>query len=252
MNTTIRRSLLAVLGVLIALGIWQGFATRSQVLPTVPETFTKMIQLAQTGPFWTSVAQTLGLWAFGMAMVVLIALPLGAFIGTFPRVRAYTRSTIDFLRSIPHIALLPVALVMLGSGQSMVTVMVIIGAVWPLLIQTISGIDSVDSVTRDSSRVMKLNLWEEFRHVLIPGAMPYVATGLRLSASLALIIVIVSGMLAGTPGLGLSLVHAEEGFQLAELYVYVIVVGLIGLALNAVFQATENRMLHWQNIGAAK
>ena len=253
MQAAWRPPVLGLAGIATAVSLWQVVASLNTGfganIPSVPDTARTLFQLAGTASFWATTGATLGLWAIGMAVVVVVALPLGVVIGSSPTVRTYTASTVDFLRSIPHVALLPVALVMLGSKSSMVIVMILIGAVWPLLVQTISGIDSVDPVTKDTSRVLRLSRWEAFRHILVPGAMPYIATGLRLSASLALIVTVVAGMLAGTPGIGQSIVRAEEGFQLAELYVYVLTVGALGLLVNAAFQALERRLLHWQQLG---
>lgn len=254
MPDSMRKAVLAITGMGIAAVAWHLFAVRAggadAGLPTIPEVLSGATDILGQGAFWRAVADTLWLWLIGMAAVIVIAVPLGVLIGSSPTLRLYTASTIDFFRSVPGVALLPIALVLLGTSHLMVTFMVLFSALWPLLIQTISGIDSVDPVTLDSSAVMHLSWSERFWHILLPGAMPYVTTGLRISASLALILVVVSGMLAGTPGLGLSLVQAEEGFQVAELYVYVIACGVLGLVINAAFRGLETRTLKWQTVGA--
>lgn len=250
----VRRTLLGAVGVLLALLVWQvaasGASSGQKVFPTATEVAASAAASFVTVEFWATLAETAWLWLVGMICVIAVAIPVGVVMGTSRPIREWTASTVDFLRSIPHVALLPVALVILGSHQSMVTVMVVIGAVWPLLIQTIAGVASVDPVTTDSARTMRLGWRYRFFDVLVPGAMPYVATGLRLSASLTLIIVVVSGMLAGTPGLGLSIARAQEGFKPTELYVYVFVVGALGLLLNGLFALLEGRLLRWQNMGA--
>lgn len=203
-------------------------------------------QLGEPG-FWKLLWDTTWLWFLGMLAVTAIAIPLGILIGLNPAVRAWTRSTLDALRSLPHVALIPILLIVMGTNPPMVISMVVLGATWPLLFQTIAGVLSIDSVTKDSARIMHLGAWERFRSIYIPGAMPFVVTGLRVAAALALILVVVTGMLAATPGLGLGITQAQEGFRTELLYAYILVVGVLGVGLVGAFHLLERRVLAWQN-----
>jgi len=244
---------LGALGFALAILGWSAAAAVAaggpRAFPGPIDVLNALSALSATTGLWQVILATLGLWLLGMAAVVVLAIPVGAAIGASRTLRLWTRTTIDGMRSVPQVALIPVVLIILGTGPAMVVAMVVLAAVWPLLVQTIAGVQSIDSVTKDSARIMRLSHLQTFREIYLPGAMPFVATGLRLSSALALILVVVSGMLAATPGLGLALIQSQEAFRTADLYAYILVVGLLGVALNAAFQRLERHLLRWQSHG---
>lgn len=246
----VKSKFLGFVGVVAGIIVWQIVAATDVfgegAIPTVTAVAEALIDAVLSMKYWSEVGVTTLLWLIGLSCVVILALPAGVVLAEVATLRAWTQSTIDFLRSIPHIAFIPLALVLIGSNPIMVTVMVVVGAIWPLLLQTIAGVTSVDRVTKDTARSLQLSTRQRVTRVTGPAAMPFVLTGLKISASLALIIVVVTGMLGGTPGLGREIVSAQESFQTPLLYAYLVTIGVMGFGINVVFELAERRLLAWR------
>src|SRR5690606_8211267 len=150
------------------------------------------------GEFWDRLLQTVQSWLIGFAVATVIALPLGLVLASTRFLFRSTRLIIDFLRPIPPLAILPLAVLLLGSGTSMKVWLVAFSALWPMLFQTIYGAHDVDGVARDTARSYGLGRGAIYRHVVIPGALPYIATGVRLAATIALVVTIATELIVGS------------------------------------------------------
>lgn len=194
---------------------------------------------------WSDLASTLAGWAIGLTLAFSLAVPLGIAIGSSRLLYRALRLPIEFLRPIPSVALLPLVVLVYGSGLESKVVLVTFASVWPLLIQTIYGIQDADPVATETARSFRLRRVERLVGVTLPGAVPYIVTGLRISSSMALILAVTTELLIGTNGLGSSIGLAEEGAAASLMYALVLFTGLIGLALNGVLTVVERRLLHW-------
>jgi ABC-type nitrate/sulfonate/bicarbonate transport system permease component len=163
----------------------------------------------QRDGFWVAVLRTLHGWAFGLGLAIGTAVPLGIAVGSNAWVYRSVRFIVDFIRPIPSIALLPLFILLFGIGLPLKTYIVALGAFWPLFFQTMYGVQDVDPVTRDTARAYKLNAFLRFVFVSLPGATPFIATGLRISASIALLLVVGTEMVAGVEGLGRDIWQAQ-------------------------------------------
>lgn len=201
-------------------------------------------QVTQAG-FWTALAETLRGWALGLALALVAGVVAGVVIGSVPFLRAATASTIEFLRPIPSVALIPLVVLIYGSRMQSALVLVVYAAFWQVLVQVLYGVADVDPVVRDTARSYRFSRWTTVRTVVWPTAMPYVVTGFRLAASVALILEITAELIIGVPGLGRSIGVAQSSGAVAATYALVIVVGLIGVAVNAGARAVERRALRW-------
>ncbi|MET7397968.1 ABC transporter permease [Dactylosporangium sp. NPDC005572] len=197
------------------------------------------------GGFWTALGQTLRGWALGLALAMLAGVVLGVVIGSVPLLRAVTASTIEFLRPIPSVALIPLVVLIYGSRLQSALVLVVYAAFWQVLVQVLYGVADVDPVVRDTARSYRFSRWAIVRTVVWPTALPYVVTGFRLAAAVALILEITAELIIGVPGLGRSIGVAQSSGAVAETYALVIVVGLIGVLVNASARAVERRVLRW-------
>ncbi|MFF5989597.1 ABC transporter permease [Prauserella flavalba] len=213
--------------------------------PPVTEMFAELGRQLTEPSFWSAVAQTLQGWALGLGIAAVFAVPAGMLLGTSAvRYRAF-RVIIEFLRPIPSVALVPLAILVYGVGLESKVFLAAFAAFWPLLIQTLYGMQDVDPVALDTARVYRLGRVERLTRVVLPGAVPYVATGLRISSSVALILAVTAELVIGSPGLGREINAARVGGATDLLYALIIVTGLLGWALNALFAAGERRVLHW-------
>lgn len=225
-------------------------ASRAELLPRrhfppVSEMLAELgAQLGQAS-FWTALGQTMQGWVLGLAFAAVFAVPLGMILGSsVVRYRAF-RAIIEFLRPIPSVALVPLAILVYGVGMESKVFLAAFAAFWPLLIQTLYGMQDVDPVAVDTARVFRLSRVERITRVVLPGAVPYVATGLRISSSVALILAVTAELVIGSPGLGREINAARVGAAPDLLYALIIVTGLIGWGLNSLFGMAERRVLHW-------
>jgi len=197
------------------------------------------------GTFWTALGDTLTGWALGLAIAVSAGIVIGVVVSVVPYLREATASTIEFLRPIPSVALIPLAVLLYGSALRSVLLLVVYAAFWQVLIQTLYGVQDVDPVADETARSYGLGTWARIRHVLWPTALPYVMTGVRLAAAVALILAITGELVIGAPGLGARIGVAQNSQAVPEMYALIVVTGLLGLLINVGARAVERRSLAW-------
>lgn len=217
----------------------------SQYFPPVSRTVVTLIEQLGEGSFWRAVGNTLQGWALGLGIASLLAIPVGVILGTSRlRYRAF-RMLIEFLRPIPSVALIPLAILIYGVGLESKIFIAVFAAFWPVMIQTLYGMQDVDPLALDTARVFKLRPTERLTKVILPSAVPYVATGLRISSAVALILAVTAELVIGSPGLGREINQARIGTATELMYALTIATGLLGWALNSIFTRAERRALHW-------
>jgi ABC-type nitrate/sulfonate/bicarbonate transport system permease component len=217
----------------------------SRHFPPVTETAGALIdQLGQSG-FWTAVWHTLEGWALGLGVAMAIAVPVGIVVGSTPLLYRALRGVIEFLRPIPSVALIPLAVLVWGSGLESKVFLAAFAATWPLLMQTLYGVQDVDPVATDTARSFGLSRSRRLLRVTLPSAIPYIATGVRISAAVALILAVTAELVIGAPGLGREINLARQGGAVDVLYALIAVTGLLGWALNAALTRVERRVLRW-------
>ncbi len=200
---------------------------------------------AATAAFWRALLDTIEGWALGLAIAVAAGTVAGVVIGSRRGLRAATASTIEFLRPIPSVALIPVAVLLYGAQLRSVLLLVVYASFWPVLLQVIHGVADVDPVARDTALSYRLPRWAKIRYLILPTALPYLLTGVRLSAAVALILAITAELVIGAPGLGNEIGVAMASSAVPVMYALIFVVGLIGVAVNLGFRAIERRVLAW-------
>jgi ABC-type nitrate/sulfonate/bicarbonate transport system permease component len=200
---------------------------------------------AGTGTFWGVVGDTLEGWGIGLALAVVVGIPLGMVIGVNRLVWRALRPTIEFLRPVPSVALIPLAILLYGNGLKSTALMTAFGAVWPLLIQTTYGARELDAVARDTARSFRITRLRQVFAVRLPSALPFIATGLRVASATALIVAITSELIISSPGLGNAILFAESGGQFTSMYALILAAGLLGLALSTFFTQLERYFLRW-------
>jgi ABC-type nitrate/sulfonate/bicarbonate transport system permease component len=201
-------------------------------------------ELGTTG-FWQAVADTVEQWALGLVLAVAAGVTVGVLIGSVPVLRRVTASTIEFLRPIPSVALVPLVVLLFGTQLGSALVLIVYAAFWQVLVQTLYGVGDVDPIAEQTARSYGLGRWARIRYVLWPTAQPYVVTGVRLAASVALILAITAELVIGSPGLGQQIAAAQSGGATALAYGLILVTGLFGLVVNVGVRAVERRMLRW-------
>ncbi|MEU9268957.1 ABC transporter permease [Streptomyces sp. NPDC048251] len=195
--------------------------------------------------FWTALGDTLTGWALGLAIAVGAGIVAGVIVSVVPHLREATASTIEFLRPIPSVALIPLAVLLYGTELRSVLLLVVYASFWQILIQVLYGVQDVDPVAEETARSYGLGTWARVRHVLWPTALPYVMTGVRLAAAVALILVITAELVIGAPGLGARIAVAQTSQAVPEMYALIVVTGVLGLLINVGARTVERRALAW-------
>jgi ABC-type nitrate/sulfonate/bicarbonate transport system permease component len=195
--------------------------------------------------FWVALRETLVAWAVGLAIAAGAGVVVGVVIGSVPFLRALTASTIEFLRPIPSVALIPLAVILYGTELGSSLLLIVYASFWQVLIQVIYGVRDVDPVAEDTARSYGLGVVARIRHLLWPTALPYVMTGIRLAAAVALILAITAELIMGAPGLGSRIAVAQSSNAIPDMYALVVVCGVLGVIVNVGARATERRALAW-------
>jgi ABC-type nitrate/sulfonate/bicarbonate transport system permease component len=214
-------------------------------LPPATRIVTALWTEASGRAFWLAVADTTRTGAVGLTIAFAAGVVLGLVIGGTPRLRAATASTIELLRPIPSVALIPLVVLKFGTGVRSTEVLVVYACFWQVLIQVLYGVTDVDPVAYDTARSYGLGPWARVRHLVWPTALPYIMTGLRLSAAVALILAITGELVIGSPGIGREIAVAQTSGAVATLYGLVLATGLIGVLVNVAVRALERRVLSW-------
>jgi ABC-type nitrate/sulfonate/bicarbonate transport system permease component len=198
-----------------------------------------------TSEFWAALGETMRAWAIGLGLAFVLAVAVGLLIDAVPGLRAATHSTVEFLRPIPSVALIPLATLLFGADLGSSLLLVVYASFWQVLIQVLYGVADVDPVARETARSYRLGPWAMLRHLVWPTALPYVMTGLRLAASVAFILAVTAELVIGGPGLGLRIQLAQSGGAVATVYALIVVTGLVGVTVNLAVRQLERRLLAW-------
>jgi ABC-type nitrate/sulfonate/bicarbonate transport system permease component len=244
-----RKLLLGVAGLVGFLIVWQLIPTlgliSSQYLPYATDVFVRLFEESRDLAFWRRLGLTMRAWAIGLTVATLAAVVLGTIVGLVPFLRRATHTMVEFLRPIPSVALIPLAVLMFGIQMRAALVIIIYASFWQVFVQVIYGVADVDAVARDTARSFGLTARERLSHLVLPTALPYLMTGLRLAAAVALILAITAEMVIGNPGLGRMIELSRSAGDTVGLYALVVVTGLLGLLVNLVFRFVERRSLSW-------
>jgi ABC-type nitrate/sulfonate/bicarbonate transport system permease component len=244
-----KRALPALLSIAGALALWE-LLTRTDVLPrrhvpTMTDTVAELFDLLGTADFWSAVGNTMQGWALGLGIATGLAIPLGIVIGSAPLLYRSVRFVIEFLRPIPSVALIPLAVLVYGTGLESKVFLAAFASFWPLFVQTLYGVRDVDPVTLDTARSFGLGRAERLWRIKLPSAVPYIATGIRISSAVALILAVTAELVIGSAGLGRAINVARSGGAVELMYALIIATGIIGWLLNIATTRAERRVLHW-------
>jgi ABC-type nitrate/sulfonate/bicarbonate transport system permease component len=181
----------------------------------------------------------------GWIGAVVVGIAIGTLIGLSGRARDYVNPIIQFLRAIPPPALIPLFIVLLGIGDGMKVAMILFGVVWPILLNTADGVGSVEPLLRETGRIYRIGFRDELVRIILPSAAPKIFAGLRVSLSIAVILMVISEMVATVNGVGFELVQAQRSFRTLDVWSTIVLLGIIGYLLNAMLGVIEGHVLRW-------
>jgi NitT/TauT family transport system permease protein len=245
------------MGIVLFLGAGEvigrlGLANREDLPPT-SDVLRALWQMLTEEGFASDVLITTGNWLVGLAVAIMIGVPAGLLLGSVPLLNAASRLVIDFLRPIPSVALIPLAILVFGTGTEMRVFVMVFASIWPILFNTIYGLKEVDPLAKETARSFGAGRLRVALTVSLPSAAPFVLTGIRLGATIALILEITAELLGGggAGGIGKVINVATSGFgRMDVVLAATLVAGAIGLAANAVLELASRRGFAWAHLGA--
>jgi ABC-type nitrate/sulfonate/bicarbonate transport system permease component len=181
----------------------------------------------------------------GYTGAVVLGVGLGVALGSSRTLRRLTEPILEFFRAIPPPVLIPILFLFAGIGNTAKIVVIISGAVWPVLLNTVEGVRAVDEVLADTSRSYGITGLARLRRLVLPAASPQIIAGMRQALSISIILMVISEMFASSNGLGFAIVQFQRSFAIPEMWSGILLLGLLGFVLSLLFQLFERRSLRW-------
>jgi NitT/TauT family transport system permease protein len=227
-----------------------GIISRS-ALPLTSAVLGRAVLLAGDARFLADLGATVQAWAIGLVITVAAGVPLGVLLGSVPGVRIAFMAIVELLRPVPSVALILLVSLLLGPGLRMSVTLIVYGAVWPVLYNTIAGLDDVDPIAKETHRAFGFSRAATIWMVSLPSAAPFIATGIRLASAVALILDIAAGYITGPingPGIGAYIAQASTGATNTTVILAATVwAGILGLALDLLLMQAQGRLLRWHH-----
>jgi NitT/TauT family transport system permease protein len=252
--TRLWRGALGILGFFaIAEAVTRAQLVDSTYLPPASTILGRVAELLTTGSFLGEVGATLLAWAIGLGLAIAIAVPLGILLGSSGLAYRMSSVVVELMRPIPAVALIPLAILVWGQGLQMKVVLVAYATVWPILYNTIYGVHDVDPVASETARSFGAGRGSILRRVTLPSAAPFVFTGIRVAASIGLIVVVGAELLAGAAnGIGtFILIQGSNGNRADLVLAGATVAGILGVLIDLSLRAVERRLFAWRGQEAA-
>lgn len=215
------------------------------MLPAPTAIAIKWVEWLQSGELIVDIGGSLYRVVAGFLLGAGLALPLGLFMGSSPRIYDYFNPVIQVLRPIPPIAWIPMSILWFGLGNPPAIFLISLGAFFPVLMNTIAGVRNVDGIYLRAARNLGAGQATVFRRVILPAATPYILAGIRIGIGTAFIVVIVSEMIAVNNGLGYRILEAREFMWSDKIIAGMFTIGLLGLAIDLGMNALNNYLLRW-------
>ena len=250
-NTKQQKRLLGIASLAVVAILWQAVAdlvvANPFVLPSFTDVVSAFIDLLGSGRLLADLITSLKHFAIGIGAAFLLGVPIGIIMGWFRVADAIIDPIIEVLRPIPPLAWIPFAIIWFGLTPLAAGFVIFIGAFFPILINTVDGVQGVRTRWIEVADMFHATTFERFRTVILPGALPMIWTGLRVSFGVAWMCVVAAEMLPGTTaGLGFLIMYAYNLGQLQVIGAGMIVIGLIGLLADTIFRAGQRRFFSWQ------
>ncbi|NJC74108.1 ABC transporter permease [Planosporangium thailandense] len=232
------------------LAVWETFPRLNLVDPTFLPPLSQVIEawwtLATTGQLAQHVEASLARSLSGFGLAILVAVPLGLLIGWYRPVATLLNPLLEVFRNTAALALLPVFVLILGLGETSKIAIILYGCAWPILLNTISGVRTVDPLLVKSARSLGLSPLRLFGKVVLPAAVPTIFTGIRLAGAYSILILIAAELVGAKAGLGYLITYAQFNFDVPDMYAGIITISAIGLVINQLLVLLEHRFSSWR------
>lgn len=239
-----------LIAIVLFLALWE-FAPRLGLvdevfLPPFSTVADAFADLVANGQLWEHLSASLSRALTGFAIAIVIAIPVGVAIAWYKPVAEFLGPILELFRNTAALALLPVFILILGIGETSKIALVLYASSFPILLNTISGVRTVDPLLVKSARSLGLPAVKLFQKVILPAAVPTIFTGIRMAAASSILVLIAAEMVGAKAGLGYLITASQLNFQIPNMYAGIIAISLVGLAFNGLILAAERRFSRWR------
>ena len=244
-------ALKGVLPLVLLLVLWQILGSDSSLSFPPPSTWiTALRDLADQGILGPAIRTTLVTFTVSLVIATVLGVALGTLIGSSRTVDRALTPIMDFFRSLPPPAIVPVAGLILGISLRMSVTVVVLAIIWPILLNTATAMRGVPTVRLEMARTLGLGRLERLLKVVIPSLLPAVAVGVRIAVSISLIVTLLVDILGSGEGLGRLLTDRQASFDAPSVWGLLLLIGAFGFGINALIAGAERRFLrHWSEGG---
>jgi ABC-type nitrate/sulfonate/bicarbonate transport system permease component len=250
-ETNLTKYLLGAMSCVTILTAWQAVSQFKVVNPVLLPPPTKVLpviwELFRTGAAFEPLAQTFELLFGAYALGCALAIVLGLLMGVNRHIFNLLEPTLELLRPIPMVALIPPLFLFIGMGTTTEMVVVTMATFFPVLINTIQGVRGVDPIVVDMARTFGQSRFATMRKVTIWAALPMILTGMRIGLGYALILAILAEMLIDSRGVGFLILDMQRSFATTTMLAWILILGIVGVALNAIFEQFERAAVPWKS-----
>jgi NitT/TauT family transport system permease protein len=237
---------LNAISIVTGIGVWWILALNGFQFPTPPEVVQKAIQLWSAGLLQQDILASLARVLVGFLLGSIVAVPVGFLMGWYLTARGLFEPWIQFFRTIPPLALLPLVLVLLGIGEVPKVFVIFLAAFLACVISTYQGVVSVDKTLINAARVLGAKDGTIFLRVVVPASTPFILVGMRIGLGSAWATLVAAELLAAQAGLGYRMQQAQLYYDLATIFVGIIMIGILGLVMDRLLLLAETRLTGWQ------
>jgi ABC-type nitrate/sulfonate/bicarbonate transport system permease component len=230
---------------LLAIWQWASVTHPAPYLPSLTDVATAYWNLIHGERLTGEVGPSMYRVAVGFCIGVGAGTIVGLAIGYFRRLDPWVRPVVEFSRAIPAAAVLPGAMLLLGATNTMRVSIIAFGCTFPVLLSAIDGARRVDELMLDTARMSGLSRSQTLVKVVVPAALPQILAGIRIALGLALIMMVISELIASDNGLGFYILRNQRLFRTADVYAGVLVIGTIGWLFTTAILQVEKRLLRW-------
>ncbi len=236
-----------IVAVVVGILLW-GLVTSFGVvgLPTPLAVAKQAVIQAENGLLWSDALASLGRVFTGFALGILVAIPVGFLMGWYRTARAIIEPYVQFFRTIPPLAIIPLAIVTMGIDEMPKIFVIFLASFLSSVVATYQGVISVDRTMINAARVLGANDFTIFRRVIVPASLPYIMVGVRIGLGSSWSTVVAAELIAAQSGLGFRMQQAQLYYDLATIFVSLISIGILGLIMDRIVMAIDGVLTAWQ------
>jgi NitT/TauT family transport system permease protein len=245
-NNRLTRATLNIIALLLGIGLWSYGNAIGLALPSPAEVVSRFIKLIESGLIIVDIGASLQRVLIGFALGTTIAIPIGFLMGWYWIARGLIEPYVQFFRTVPPLAIIPLAIVLFGIGEEPKILVISLAAFFACVIATFQGVVNVDKTLINAATVLGAKDGSIFFRVVVPSSAPFILVGMRLGLGSSWATLVAAELIAAQQGLGFRMQQAQLYYQLDTIFVGLLLIGFLGLAMDRILLLAELRLTSWQ------